>query len=151
MSDPEIVAPTLDRYEDYEVNQTHIPDADDITPEAMDKYICVEIMIYHGDTVAQVSAHVPILKFHFISLSIKNGISIGSTNGVSLHIALPSPNASLGHCITIRYHYLCPNISFYRLRSNFIHLTHVSLILLIIFMPIRSRCENLWVALKIFS
>ena len=53
MIDPEIVAPTLDRYEDYEVNQTHIPDADDITPDAMGKYICVEIMIYHGDSVAQ--------------------------------------------------------------------------------------------------
>ena len=30
-----------------------MPEVDDIMPEAMDNYIGVEIMIYHGDTVAQ--------------------------------------------------------------------------------------------------
>ena len=30
-----------------------MPEMDDIMPEAMDNYIGVEIMIYHGDTVAQ--------------------------------------------------------------------------------------------------
>ena len=52
-SDPEIVTPTLDRYEDDEEYQTHMPEMDKITPEAMDNYIGAEIMIYHGDTVDQ--------------------------------------------------------------------------------------------------
>ena len=30
-----------------------MPEVDDITPEVMDNYIGAEIMIYHGDTVAQ--------------------------------------------------------------------------------------------------
>ena len=30
-----------------------MPEVDDITPEAMDNYIGAEIMISHGDTVAQ--------------------------------------------------------------------------------------------------
>ena len=38
-SDPEIVTPTLDRYENDEEHQTHTPEVDDITPEAMDNYI----------------------------------------------------------------------------------------------------------------
>ena len=45
--------PTLDLYEDDEDHQTHIPEVDDITPEAMQKYIGAEIMISHGDTVAK--------------------------------------------------------------------------------------------------
>ena len=52
-SDPEIVTPTLDWYEDDEEHQTHMPEVDDITPEAMENYIWAEIMIYHSDTVAQ--------------------------------------------------------------------------------------------------
>ena len=51
-SDPEIVTPTLDRYEDDEEHQTHMSEVDDITPEAMFNYIGAEIMIYHGDKVA---------------------------------------------------------------------------------------------------
>ena len=35
-SDPEIVTPTLDWYEDDEEHQTHMPEVDDITPEACD-------------------------------------------------------------------------------------------------------------------
>ena len=34
-SDPEIVTPTLDKYEDDEEHQNHMPEVDDITPEAM--------------------------------------------------------------------------------------------------------------------
>ena len=52
-SDPEIVTPTVDRYEDYEENKTHKPAVDEITPEAMENYIGVQIMISHDDTVAQ--------------------------------------------------------------------------------------------------
>ena len=52
-SDPEIVTPTLDRYEGDEEHQTHMPEVDYITPEAMDNYIGSEIIISHGDTVAQ--------------------------------------------------------------------------------------------------
>ena len=52
-SDPEIVTPTIDRYADDEEHQTHMPEVDDIMPEAMDNYIGEKIMIYHGDTVAQ--------------------------------------------------------------------------------------------------
>ena len=54
-SDPEIVTLTLDRYEDDEEHQTRMPEVDDITPEAMENYIGAEIMISHGDTVAQES------------------------------------------------------------------------------------------------
>ena len=54
-SEPEIVTPTLDRYEDDEYHQTHMPEVYDITPEVMDNYIGLEIMIFHGDTVAQES------------------------------------------------------------------------------------------------
>ena len=52
-SDPEIFTPTLDRYEDDEEHQTHIPEVDDITPEVMDNYIGAEIMMSHGDAVDQ--------------------------------------------------------------------------------------------------
>ena len=52
-SDLEIVTPTLDRYEDVEEHQTHMPEVDDIMPEAMYNYIGADIMLYHGDTVAQ--------------------------------------------------------------------------------------------------
>ena len=52
-SNPEIVTPTLDRYEDDGEHQTHMPEVDDITPEAMDNYIGAEIIISHGDTVDQ--------------------------------------------------------------------------------------------------
>ena len=52
-SDLEIVTPSLDRYEDDEEHQTHMPEVDDITPEVIENYIGAEIMIYHGDTVAQ--------------------------------------------------------------------------------------------------
>ena len=52
-SDPEIVTPTLDRYEDDEEHQTHMPEVGDIAHEKMDKYIGAQIMISHGDTVAQ--------------------------------------------------------------------------------------------------
>ena len=52
-SDPEIVTPTLDRYEDDEEHQTNMTEVDDITPKAMENYIGAEIMIYYGDTVAQ--------------------------------------------------------------------------------------------------
>ena len=34
-SDPKIVTPTLDPYEDDKEHQTHMPEMDDITPEAM--------------------------------------------------------------------------------------------------------------------
>ena len=34
-------------------HQTYIPEVDDITPEAMEKYIGAEIIISHGDKVAQ--------------------------------------------------------------------------------------------------
>ena len=50
---PEIVTPTIDRYEDDEEHQTHMPEVDDITPEAIEKYIGAKIMISHGDTVVQ--------------------------------------------------------------------------------------------------
>ena len=33
--DPEIFTPNIDRYEDGEENQTHMPEVDNITPEAM--------------------------------------------------------------------------------------------------------------------
>ena len=98
-----------------------------------------------------VSAHAPILKVHSISSRIYNGITIGFTNGISHKIVLPAPNASLGQCITIRYHYLWPNIIAYLLRCNIIHLRHVSLMLLIILIPINICCDNLRVTLKIFS
>ena len=52
-SDPEIVKPTIDQYDDDEEHQTHMPEVDDITPEAMDNYIGAEIIISHGDTVTQ--------------------------------------------------------------------------------------------------
>ena len=52
-SDPEIVTPTLDWYEDDAEHKTHIPEVYEITPEAMEKYIGAEIMISHCDTVAQ--------------------------------------------------------------------------------------------------
>ena len=52
-SDPDIFTPTLDRYEDDEEHQNHMTEVDDITPEAMENYIGAEIMISHGDTVAQ--------------------------------------------------------------------------------------------------
>ena len=42
-------------YEDDEEHQTRMPEVYYITPEAMDNYIGVEILIFHGDTVAQVS------------------------------------------------------------------------------------------------
>ena len=51
--DPEIVTLNLDWYEDDKENQTHIPEVDEITPEVMENYIGVEIIISHGDTVAQ--------------------------------------------------------------------------------------------------
>ena len=35
-SDLEVVTPTLDRYEDDEEHQTHMPELDEITPEAME-------------------------------------------------------------------------------------------------------------------
>ena len=54
-SDPEIVTPTLDWYEDDEEHQTHMPEVDDIMPEAMENYIGAEIMVSHGYTLAQVS------------------------------------------------------------------------------------------------
>ena len=52
-SDPEVVTPTLDWYDDDNENQTHMNYVDDITPEAIDNYIGGEIMISHGDKVAQ--------------------------------------------------------------------------------------------------
>ena len=52
-SDPEIVIPTLYRYEDDEEHQTCMPEVDDITPEAMENYIGAEIILLHGDIVAQ--------------------------------------------------------------------------------------------------
>ena len=38
-SDPEIVTPNLDRYEDDEEYKTRMPEVDDITPEVLDNYI----------------------------------------------------------------------------------------------------------------
>ena len=52
-SDLEIFASNLDRYEDDEEHQTHMPEVDDITTDTMYNYIGAEIMISHGDTVAQ--------------------------------------------------------------------------------------------------
>ena len=52
-SDPDIVTPTIDRYEDDEEHQNHMPKVDDITPAEMDNYIGAEIMISNVDTVAQ--------------------------------------------------------------------------------------------------
>ena len=52
-SDPEIVTPTLDRYEDDEEHQTGMPEVDDITPETIDNYIGAKIIISHDDTLAQ--------------------------------------------------------------------------------------------------
>ena len=49
----EIVTPTLDRYKDDKEKKTHMPEVDGITTEAMDNYIGAEIIISHGDTVAQ--------------------------------------------------------------------------------------------------
>ena len=49
-SDQEIVTPTLDRYKDDEEHQNHMPEVDDVTPEATDNYIWAEIMISHGDS-----------------------------------------------------------------------------------------------------
>ena len=37
--DLDIVTSTIERYEDDEEHRTHMPKVDDITPEAMDKYI----------------------------------------------------------------------------------------------------------------
>ena len=54
-SDPQIVTPTLDKYEDEEEHQNHMPEVDEITPESMNNYIGAEIMIYHGYTVDKVS------------------------------------------------------------------------------------------------
>ena len=51
--DLQIVTPTIYRYEDDEEHQSHMPEVDDITPEAMEILIGVEIMIYHSDTVPQ--------------------------------------------------------------------------------------------------
>ena len=44
---------TIDRYEDDKKHQTHMPEVDYNTPEAMDNYIRENIMISHGDTVDQ--------------------------------------------------------------------------------------------------
>ena len=52
-SDPEIITPTLDRYDDDDEYYNHMPEADGITPEAMENYIGADIMIYHGDTLSQ--------------------------------------------------------------------------------------------------
>ena len=52
-SDPEIFTSALDWCEDDEEHQTHMPDVDNITPEAMRNYISAEKMIYHVDTMAQ--------------------------------------------------------------------------------------------------
>ena len=52
-SEPEIFTRNLDRYEDDEEHQTHMPEVDDITPEAMYNYIGANIMVSHGDTMAQ--------------------------------------------------------------------------------------------------
>ena len=52
-SDPEIVSPTLYRYEDDKEHQSHITEVNDIMPEVMDNYIGAEILISYGDTVAQ--------------------------------------------------------------------------------------------------
>ena len=38
-SDMEIFTPALDQYDDDEEHQTHMPEVDEITPEAMDNYI----------------------------------------------------------------------------------------------------------------
>ena len=47
-NDPEIVTPTLDRYEDDEGHQNQTTELDDITPEDMENYIGSEIMISYG-------------------------------------------------------------------------------------------------------
>ena len=52
-SDPDIVTPTLDSYEYDEEHKTNIPEVNAITTEAMENYIGAEIIISHGDTVAQ--------------------------------------------------------------------------------------------------
>ena len=52
-SEPEIITLTLDRREDNEEHQTHIPEVDDIITEAMDNYIGAQIIVSHGDTMAQ--------------------------------------------------------------------------------------------------
>ena len=52
-SDLEIFTPTLDQYDDDEEHQTHLPTVYEITTEAMENYIGAEIIISHGDTVAQ--------------------------------------------------------------------------------------------------
>ena len=52
-NDMEIVTLTLYWYEDDKDHQTHMPEVDEITPEAIDNYIGVDIMISHGDTGAQ--------------------------------------------------------------------------------------------------
>ena len=49
----EIVTLTLYWYEDDKDHQTHMPEVDEITPEAIDNYIGADIMISHGDTGAQ--------------------------------------------------------------------------------------------------
>ena len=52
-SDLEIITPTLDQYENDEEHQTHMPEVDDINPEAIDSYIGADIIISHSDTVSQ--------------------------------------------------------------------------------------------------
>ena len=52
-SEPEIVIPNLDPYENDEEHQTHMPEVDEITPEAMENYVGAEIMVSSGDTVYQ--------------------------------------------------------------------------------------------------
>ena len=53
-SDPEIVTPTIDQYEDDKEHTTNMPEVDDFTPDGMENYIGAEIMLSHGDTVEQV-------------------------------------------------------------------------------------------------
>ena len=50
-SDPEKFAPNLNWYEYDEEHQTHMPEVDEITPEAMKDYIGAEIMVSIGDIV----------------------------------------------------------------------------------------------------
>ena len=144
-----------------------MPEVEDITAEAMENYIGAEIIISHGDIVSQGSvrrrkrdvegntigrANInPILDTQTYEVEFKDGITIGSTNGISFYIVLPVPNTSLSHFITMRYNYLCPNIIFYCLRRNVIHIRHVILMLLIILIRIKIWRDNLQVTLKIFS
>ena len=52
-SDPRIVTPTLDRYDDDEEHHTHMPEVDEIMPKAMENYIGAEIMLSCGEIVSQ--------------------------------------------------------------------------------------------------